>query len=241
MRMHIPAIAVVAMLLLGCIGGGTQTTPTPEPTVGPTAEPTQPPNETPTPVPTPTPTPEGELVPLPTPTGLPPVVEVSDWNDLFGCARTGLSYTYRVTTADGTMDIGYATTSGGTVEGTNTVLKTYTMESAGMQIITREWDSSSSCRCVKTESVIGGQTVPGTCPAAGQGAGEAEGAQTTILPEGIETVNVPAYSGLATKYTVTSTSAAGTYSASVWTAAGISVPVKIVSSGVTTELVTYSG
>lgn len=232
MKKILPVIAIVAMMLFGCLGGN-NTTPTPEPTPVPQT-PTPGVQATPTPVatPEPTPTPEPVLIPTPEPE--------TSWASLFGCAETGLAYTYRVNSNGTEMDIAYATSAGGSVEGVDTVLKTTTMTAGGMQVQTREWDSRAGCRCVKTESVIAGTSYPGQCPSPTQGGGEAPGAETRILPEGFETISVPAFSGVATKYTVISTSASGTYTASVWTAPGIDVPVKMTMGDVTTVLVSYS-
>ena len=134
----------------------------------------------------------------------------------------------------------YATSSGGMVNGVPTVLKTITIQAQGMTLISREWDALVGCACVKVESEYAGQTMPGQCPAPGQGTGEASGAQTTYTTVGIEAVSVPAYTGPATKTHVVSVTSDGTYSSDVWSAPGILVPVKMVTSGTTLELVSYS-
>ncbi|MDD5317510.1 MAG: hypothetical protein PHF51_02130 [Candidatus ainarchaeum sp.] len=240
MRKLFAIVGLVAMLMLGCTGG---TNATPAPTPAPTEAPTAPPQATPTPVAAATPTPEATAAATPTPEAAaqPTPGQEEDWASLFGCAQTGISYTYTITVNETSMDMAYVASDGGSVNGVDTVLKTYTMSSGGMEITTREWDSKDGCRCVKIESSIAGQTIPGQCPVPGQGSGEAEGAQTSITSQGTETVSVPAYSGLATKYRVTSETGAGAaYAADIWRAPGITVPVKITSDGVTMVLAAYS-
>ncbi len=252
-------VAVAALLLYGCFGlGGGGATPTPSPHMTPgttetpavtptanaTAETTETPAETPTVEETETPAETPPASPTETPGELPtptPAGGNATWENVFGCAQAGLSYTYRVITENTTLVLQYTTGEGGTVEGVDTVLRTATMNTSGTTVTAREWDAKVGCRCVKAESVFSGQTIPGQCPAAGQGTGEPIGSQTTITTVGVEQVSVPAYTGPATKIRVVSTSASGTYTADVWQVATIAVPVKMVASNTTTELVSYTG
>jgi hypothetical protein len=227
-----------AALLFGCIGGGENATPTPAPTATPQHTPT--PQQTPASTPTPQQTPAATPTPQPTGTQALPTPEGGqDWESLFGCAQLGIDYAYAITTEAGVTNIEYQTSAGGIVSGEDTVLKTMTMQLEGMEITSREWDTAVGCRCVKIETVYQGTAIAGECPPPGQGFSEAAGAQTTFTTEGIETVSVPAYSGPATKTTVTSTSPEGTYTSTVWTAAGIAVPVKVQSGSMTMELTKY--
>jgi len=241
-KLQVILLLAVGAILFGCICGGTGggfETPTPGPAHTATPSGTHTPIGTITPGQTTTPagtsTPVGGLT-TPTPSG-----GTQSWEELFGCARTGLSYTYRVRTGETTMDMSYETSNGGMVNGIDTVLKTITVETQGTAITTKEWDSKVGCRCVKVEMVYGGQAIPGQCPPQGSGGGEPENAQTTITSMGIETISVPAYTGPAMKYSVTSVGSSGTVTVEVWQAPNIKVPVKWSSSGTTFELVRYSG
>jgi len=234
-------LLIAGALLFGCIcggggGGWGSPTPIPEHTATPfsTATPAGGASQTPTATPAGTATPSGGLA-TPTPSG-----EEQSWEDVFGCAKVGLSYTYRMTAGQGSIEMSYETRDGGSVEGVDTVLKTITTETQGTTVTMREWDSKVGCRCVKTEIVYGGQTFPGQCPPPGSGGGEPEDAHTTITNVGVETVSVPAYTGPAMKIRVTSTGSSGTVTVDVWQAPNIPIPVKWSSGGTTAELVRYS-
>ena len=241
MKVEAVAVLLAAVLVFGCIGGGGGGTPTPAPitthtpavTATPGGAATQTPAaETPTPVVTATPA----VTPTPAGAGQ----EEMTWAELFGCARTGMMYAYRITTPQGTNEMEYRTSEGGMVGGVDTVKKSYAISAQGMEVTTSEWDTKVGCRCVKVETAFGAQVMPGQCPDTSQGGGEPSGAQTTITNVGMEQVSVPAYSGMATKYHSVTVSSGGTYSSDVWSAPGIPVPVKTVTSGATMELLRYS-
>jgi len=241
----IAVVLLAAAVLFGCIGGGGQTTPTPVATPVATPVHTPTPVHTATPVVTPTPatneTPSGTATPAPTGT---PVAGASptpggtqSWESLTGCDKTGLGYTYRMTSQGTQMDLQYATSDGGTVNGVATVLQTTTMTTGGMNIVTRTWTAKVGCSCVKVETEMMGQVTPGQCAA---GAGSGGTATPTITNMGTEQVSVPAYTGSATRYHLVSTSASGSVEMDYWVAPSINVPVKTTASGVTMELVSYT-
>lgn len=233
----------VAAILFGCIGGGGGGTPTP--TATPMATPTPVVTRTPTPAPTATPavTQTPVITPTPTPAGMatPTPEPQLSWAELFGCTRTGISYAYRMTSAGGTVDVGYSMSEGGMVGGVDTVLKASTIEMGGTTVTTREWDTKVGCRCVKVEQTVGGQTMPGQCAAPGEvGGGEPQGAQTTITSLGTEQISVPAYTGSAMKYRVRSVGASGTSEADVWITPSVPVALKMRTADATVELLRYS-